>query len=466
MQLPTGTVTFLFTDIEGSIRLLQRLGDAYRAVQDDHARIMRRAIDEGGGVAIRTEGDSFFAVFADHAAAVRAAVTAQRDLAAHPWPQGMPLRVRMGLHTGRGELGGDDYLGIDVNQAARIAAAGHGGQVLLSEATESLVRHDLPDGVTIRDLGEHRLKDLDHPVRIHDLVIEGLPAEFPPLKTLDVPSTLPSPLTSFVGREREAEQVAELLRASRLVTLIGPGGTGKTRLAVEVARRSVDAFPDGSYFVDLSPITDPMLVPDSIASALRFLPERSGRSVLEILQDHLRDRKALLLLDNFEQVLPGADTVAALLEAAPRIRVLATSRSPLGLSGEQAFPVPPLGILDAADDVAALRQSEAVSLFVDRATAVDPSFSLADEDVPIVAAICARLDGLPLAIELAASRVRLLPPRQLLERLEPALPMLVGGPRDAPERQRTLEAAIGWSYDLLDEGGRILFRRLSVFAGG
>jgi predicted ATPase/class 3 adenylate cyclase len=466
MELPTGTVTFLFTDIEGSTRLLQRLGDGYRAVQDDHARTLRRAIDEGGGVAIRTEGDSFFAVFADHAGAVRAAVAAQRALAAHQWPHGTPLRVRMGLHTGRGELGGDDYIGIDVNRAARIAAAGHGGQVLLSEPTRSLVRHELPDGVTIRDLGDHRLKDLEHPIRIHELVIEGLPSDFPPLKTLEVPSTLPSPLTSFVGRRREAHRVTELVRTNRLVTLIGPGGTGKTRLAVEVARGSLDAFPDGSYFVDLSPITDPLLVPDSIASALLLVPERSGRSVLEILEEHLRDRTALLLLDNFEQVLPGADTVAALLAAAPRIRLLATSRAPLGLSGEQAFPVPPLGILDATDDVAALRQSEAVSLFVDRATAVDPLFSLADEDVPIVAEICARLDGLPLAIELAASRVRLLPPRRLLERLEPALPMLVGGPRDAPERQRTLEAAIGWSYDLVDEAGRVLFRRLSVFAGG
>ncbi|MGH2675677.1 MAG: adenylate/guanylate cyclase domain-containing protein, partial [Actinomycetota bacterium] len=302
MELPTGTVTFLFTDIEGSTRLLQRLGDGYRAVQDDHARILRRAIDDGGGVAIRTEGDSFFAVFADHAAAVRAAVAAQRTLEAHPWPHGTPLRVRMGLHTGRGELGGDDYLGIDVNQAARMAAAGHGGQVLLSEATRSLVRLELPDGVTIRDLGEHRLKDLEHPVQIHELVVEGLPSEFPPLKTLEVPSTLPSPLTSFVGRQREAHRVTELVRTNRLVTLIGPGGTGKTRLAVEVARRSLDAFPAGSYFVDLSPITDPLLVPDSIASALRFLPERSGRSVLEILQEHLRDREVLLLLDNFEQV--------------------------------------------------------------------------------------------------------------------------------------------------------------------
>jgi predicted ATPase/class 3 adenylate cyclase len=466
MHLPTGTVTFLFTDIEGSTRLLQQLGDGYRAVQDDHARIVRGAIDEVGGVAIRTEGDSFFAVFADHTAAMRAAVAAQTALAAHPWPHGRPLRVRMGLHTGHGELGGDDYLGIDVNRAARIASAGHGGQVLLSEATMSLVRDDLPEGVTIRDLGVHGLEDIDHPMRIHELVIEGLRSEFPPVKTLEVPSMLPSPLTSFVGRHREADHVIELVRTNRLVTLIGPGGIGKTRLAVEVARRLADVFPDGVYFVDLSPIGDFQLVPDSIASALRLPPERSGRSALEILQEQLSHRTALLLLDNFEQVRPGAVAVAELLRTTRDIRVLATSRAPLGVSGEQTFPVPPLELLEAGDDVAAIRQSEAVTLFVERATAVDPSFSLVDEEVRIVAEICARLDGLPLAIELAASRVRLFPPRLLLERLEPALPMLVGGPRDAPERQRTLEAAIGWSYELLDESARLLFRRLSVFAGG
>jgi predicted ATPase/class 3 adenylate cyclase len=466
MQLPTGTVTFLFTDIEGSTRLVQRLGDSYRAVQDEHAQIMRRAIDESGGVAVGTEGDSFFAVFADHRAAVRTAVAAQRALAAHSWPRDTQLRVRMGLHTGRGELGGDDYLGIDVNKAARIAAAGHGGQVLLSEATRSLVWHDLPGGVTLRDLGTHRLKDFQHPVQICELVIDGLPSEFPPLKTLEVPSTLPSPLTSFVGRQREVHRVTELVRTNRLVTLTGPGGTGKTRLAVEVARRSVDAFPDGTYFVDLSAIRDPLLIPDSIASALQLMPERSGRSVLEIVKEHLRDRATLLLLDNFEQVLAGADSVAALLGAASHLHVMATSRAPLGLSGERAFPVPPLEIPDASLDVAALRQNETISLFVDRATAVDPSFSLADEDVMIVAEIGTRLDGLPLAIELAASRVRIFPPRHLLERLEPALPMLVGGPRDAPERQRTLEAAISWSHDLLDDAARVLFRRLAVFAGG
>jgi predicted ATPase len=298
------------------------------------------------------------------------------------------------------------------------------------------------------------------------LVIEGLQSEFPPLKTLEVPSALPSPLTSFVGRYSEADQVAELVRTNRLVTLTGPGGTGKTRLAVEVARRFVDAFPDGRYFVDLSPIVDARLIPDSIASALRLVPERSGRTVLEILTEHLRDRTALLVFDNFEQVLSGADTVAALLGAASQIRVLATSRVPLALSGEHAFPVPPMGIAHATGDVAELRRSEAVALFIDRATAVDPSFSLADDEIRTVAEICSRLDGLPLAIELAASRVRVLPSRQLLARLEPVLPMLIGGPRDAPGRQRTLESAIRWSYDLLDDTARLLFRHLSVFSGG
>lgn len=466
MELPTGTVTFLFTDIEGSTRLLQELRGGYRAVQDDHARIMRAAIDEGGGIAIKTEGDSFFAVFAGHAGALRAAVGAQRALSAHPWPHGGPLRVRMGMHTGEGVLGGDDYLGIDVNRAARIAASGHGGQILVSEATRSLVQHEVHEGVTFRDLGEHRLKDIAHPEHLYDLVIDDLDSEFPPIKTLEVPTNLPAQLTSFVGRERQVAQAIELLERSALVTLTGPGGTGKTRLALEAAARLLDGFPDGVFFVDLSTITDPRLVPDAIVSALRFRPERSGRPVLEILTEHLRDRTALLFLDNFEQVLPGVETVATILAAAPRVRVLATSRAPLGLSGEQELPVPPLEVPDAAGDPAALRRSEAVALFVDRATAVDPAFSLMDEDVPTVAEICARLDGLPLAIELAASRIRMFPPSSLLQQLERRLPTLVGGPRDAPDRQRTLEAAIAWGHDLMDEPVRALFRRLSVFAGG
>jgi predicted ATPase/class 3 adenylate cyclase len=466
MELPTGTVTFLFTDIEGSTKLLQELGDAYATVQEDHMRIMREAIAAGGGTQIGTEGDAFFAAFPTAGGAVKAAVTAQRALHAHGWSHGQPLRVRMGMHTGEGRLGGDDYLGIDVNRAARIAAAGHGGQVVLSGVTRSLVEHELPKGVSLRDLGEHRLKDLARPEYVSDLVIEGLPSDFPPLKTLEVPTNLPVQLTSFVGRERELGLVTELMNRSRLVTLTGPGGTGKTRLAVEAARHQLDGFPDGAYFVDLSPITDSRLVPDAIASALHFRQGSSGRPVLETLADHLRDRSLLLLMDNFEQVLDGAETVAVVLRTAPRVCGLVTSRAPLGLSGEQEFPVPPLKLPDPGEDSAVLRRSEAVALFAERAAAVDPSFSLTETTLPIVAEICVRLDGLPLAIELAASRVRLLPPRSLLEQLERRLRTLVGGPRDAPVRQRTLEAAIAWSHDLLEEPARTLFRRLSVFAGG
>jgi predicted ATPase/class 3 adenylate cyclase len=466
VDIPTGNVTFLFTDIEGSTRLLHELGETYREVQDDHMRLMREAIASGGGTEIKTEGDAFFAAFPTATGAAQAAVSAQRALHAHAWPQEEPLRVRMGMHTGEGRRGGDDYLGIDVNRAARISAAGHGGQVLVSDSTRSLVQDALPEGVTLRDLGEHRLKDLVRPEHLFDLVIEDLPSEFPPLKSLEIPTNLPAHLTSFIGREREVRQVTDLMGRSRLVTLTGPGGTGKTRLAVEAASRLLDGFPDGVFFVDLSPITDPRLVPDTIATALLFRQESSGRPSLDIVTDHLRDRTAFLLLDNFEQVLDGAETVAVVLRAAQRVRSLVTSRAPLGLSGEQEFPVPPLTVPDAGEDPATLRGNEAVALFAERAAAVDPSFALTEEKLPIVAEVCARLDGLPLAIELAASRVRLLPLPSLLEQLERRLPTLVGGPRDAPVRQRTLEAAIAWSHDLLEEPARAMFRRLAVYAGG
>jgi predicted ATPase/class 3 adenylate cyclase len=465
--LPTGTVTFLFTDIEGSTRLLQELGPEYGRVQADHMRIMRDAIAGGGGVEIRTEGDAFFAVFPSATGAVAAAVGAQRAMHDHDWTHGRPLRVRMGMHTGEGILGGDDYLGIDVNRAARIAAAGHGGQILLSASTRAIVIDDLPDGVSVRDLGSHRLKDLPRAISLHDLVLDGLPAEFPPLNTLETPSNLPTELTSFVGRQRELETVEGLLASTRVLTLTGPGGSGKTRLALRVASDVLHRFPDGVFFVELASISAPDLVPSAIASALRT-GEEGARSVLETLMIELRHQRTLLVLDNFEQVIEASPAVGSLVAAAPQLRVLVTSRSPLRIRGEQAFPVPPLELPDPAQPPSPdeVTRFEGLALFVERAMAIDPSFVLDEENSRAIAEICRRLDGLPLAIELAASRLRLLSPLAMLERLDRSLSLLTGTARDLPARQRTLRGAIDWSYDLLAPEIAALFRRICVFAGG
>ena len=467
-DLPTGTVTFVFTDIEGSTKLLQEFGETYRAVQDDHARIMRAAVSEGGGREIRTEGDSFFVVFPTPTAAVRAAVAAQRKLAEHSWLHGRPLRVRMGLHTGEGRLGGDDYLGIDVNRAARIAAAGHGGQVLLSDATRALVEHALPDGAAVRDLGAHRLKDIAHPEHIFDVVIEGLPSDFPPLKSLDArPNNLPVQLTSFVGRREEIGAVTELLGEARLVTLTGPGGSGKTRLALEVARAALEDFPNGAFFVDLASITDSQLVPSAIARALDIQGEPAG-SWAETVISYLDEKTVLLVLDNFEQITEAATEVEAILRGTRDLHILVTSRVALHVSGEHEFHVQPLGLPDPADlpDAEALSQFDAVALFIHRARAVKDDFVVTNANAPAVAEICARLDGLPLAIELAASRVKLLTPEAILARLGHRLPLLTSATRNVPERQRTLRGTIDWSYELLDDAERRLLARLSVFAGG
>jgi predicted ATPase/class 3 adenylate cyclase len=465
-DLPTGTVTFLFTDIEGSTRLLQELGDRYREVQDRHAEIMRAALAEGRE--IRTEGDSFFVAFASPLAAVNAAVVAQRDLASAEWPHGRPLRVRMGLHTGEGTLGGDDYLGIDVNRAARIAAAGHGGQVLLSDAIRGLVEHSLPEGVALRDLGLHRLKDIDHPEHLHDLVIDGLAADFPPIRSLDArPTNLPAERTSFIGRRQERAEVSALLEAARLVTLTGPGGTGKTRLALRVAADHLDRFAGGVFFVDLSPVTDPAVVLSEIARPLGVV-EAPGRDLVEVLAEHLDSEHRLLVLDNLEQLSGAFPVIGGLLDRAPSVRILATSRIPLRLSGEHEYHVRPLPLPGREElaDLDRLSTCESVALFVERAAAVQPAFRITETTAPAVAEITARLDGLPLALELAASRVKVLSPNALAKRLEQRLPLLTGGARDVPERQRTLRSAIEWSHDLLDPDERRLFARLAVFAGG
>jgi predicted ATPase/class 3 adenylate cyclase len=461
-------VTFLFTDIEGSTRLLQELGDRYAAVRDEHATILRHAIQEGGGVEVNTEGDAFFVVFGSPAGAVRAAVAAQQGLAGHDWSPGPPVRVRMGLHTGEGVLGGDDYVGLDVHRAARIADAAHGGQVLLSGTTRALVEHALPEGASLRDLGQHRLKDIAHPERIHQLVVEGLGSDFPVPRTLDArPNNLPVQLTSFVGREEEIAEVERLLGRTRLLTLTGPGGSGKTRLAVQVAAELLPRFRDGAFFADLSTVTDPALVPSVVARAVRA-PQATGRPVMEAVKQHLRDKRLLLVVDNFEQVAEAGPMLEELLTAAPALKAMVTSRMALSLRGEQEYLVPALDVPDPGrlPDVHALGRFEAVRLFTERAVAVRPGFRLTEENAPAVAEIAARLDGLPLAIELAATRTKVLTPQAMLPRLQRRLSILTAGARTLPERQRTLRDAIAWSHDLLDAAERRLFARLSVFAGG
>ncbi|MCC6734889.1 MAG: hypothetical protein IT534_02030 [Bauldia sp.] len=480
---PTGTVTFLFTDIEGSTKSVLALGTAaWAPVLERHRAIVRAAIAPAG-TEIMTEGDSFFVVFRSAAAAVAAAAEAQRRLAAEPWPVEGGIRVRMGLHTGEGALDAEGlYVGGDVHRAARVAGAAHGGQVLLSEPVRALAAAALPPGVTLADLGEHRLKDLA-PQRLYALRIEGLPfVELPP-KSLDArPNNLPRKLTSFVGREAELGAVEGLLRETRLLTLTGPGGTGKTRLALELAAAAAEDFPDGVWFVELEPIRDPDLVAGTIARTMG-LALTASRPPRDVLVEALADRRTLLVLDNFEQVIDAAPLAAHLLAGAPKLRIVATSRIALRVSGEHEYevpglPAPPdvarLSWLERENLPAELRNPavgsigafEAVRLFVDRATAVRPGFAVTADNAAAIAAICARLHGMPLAIELAAVRVKLMTPAQILDRLEQQLKMLSSGLRDLPPRQQTLRGAISWSYDLLDSGLKQLLASLSVFSGG
>jgi predicted ATPase/class 3 adenylate cyclase len=474
--MPTGTVTFLFSDIEGSTGLVQALDSgAYRELLEQHQRLLRAAFAAHRGVERGTEGDSFFAVFPDAPSAVAAAVDAQRTLQSAEWPAGTELGVRIGLHSGEGIRGGDDYIGVDVNRAARIAAAGHGGQVLISESTRALSDRNLPDGVGLRDLGEHRLKGLVRPERIYQLVVDGLRSEFPALHSEPAREAhLPPRLTSFVGRETDLAEVRRLLATSRLVTMTGPGGTGKTSLAIECAREITADYPDGAWFVALDAVVDPELVASEIVGALGLL-DRSGRPARERLWENLSGRELLLVLDNFEQVIEAAVLVGELLVAAAGVRILVTSRAALHVTGEQLYPVPPLDVppaVDATDpahdsrDPIALLSVPAVRLFVERARQVLPTFQLTLENAAAVADICARLDGLPLGIELAAARIPLLGAPGIRDLLHQRVALPAAPHRDAPAHQRTLRDTIAWSHDLLDGAGRSLFARLSVFAGG
>jgi predicted ATPase/class 3 adenylate cyclase len=467
-RLPTGTVTFLFTDIEESTQLVSALGDGYGPVLERHAAIIRAAIAGHRGIDVSSEGDALFAVFPSAADAVRSVVDSQRALAAETWPQAVALRVRMGLHTGEGRLGGDSYVGIDVHRAARIAAAGHGGQVLLSDATRSMVGPALPEGVGLRDLAEHRLKGLPAPERLWQLEIDGLERTFPALRSLEARrGNLPRSTTPLIGRESVLDTIIGLVGRRPLLTLIGPGGTGKTRLGLAVAERLMTGFAEGAYFVALQDARDRAAVASSVAMALG-VRERPDRDLETGIKEHLRDRELLLVLDNFEQVVSATPLVADLLAGSPRLRIIVTSRAVLHLAGEQTYEVPPLDLPhpEKLPPLAELGAVEAVALFIERARAVDPAFSLTDRNAPAITSICRRLDGLPLAIELAAARVSLLGPAAILDRLERRVPVLTGGATDQPARQQTLRAAIDWSYDLLDTPERVLFERLAVFAGG
>lgn len=453
-SLPTGTVTFLRTDVEGSMGNARELGLRWDTVNDEHLRLVRSAVDAAGGVVVRTEGDAVFAAFPEARAAVAAAIDAQRALSAHPWPDGRDIRVRTGLHSGEAHLAGDDYGGFEVNRAARIAATGHGGQIVLSAATYELVSDDLPAGVEARDLGMYVLRDIPRPERLYQLDVPGLPTTFPPLRAgRTAVGNLEERSTTFVGREHQVDEVRALIEATRLVTLTGPGGSGKTSLAIEVARSIQPSFADGAWLVPLATIEAPDDVLPLVARTIGLF-DGSSRSAVETLPGFVTDRSLLLILDNFEHVLGAAPRVADLLRESPSSRVIATSRAPLHLTGEQAYPVQPLVVGDAAR-----------RLFIDRARAVRPSFDHT-HDVGTIDEICRMVDGLPLGIELAAARVGLLSPSTIRERLATRRPLPGPGARDAPERQRTLEATVAWSHDLLDPAQQSLLETLAVFEDG
>ncbi len=458
-DLPTGTVTFVFTDIEGSTRLVKQLRDEWGGALDAQSRILREAVAGAGGNVVSTVGDGFFCVFTSAPGAVAAAVDAQRGLATHAWPNGAPVRVRMGIHTGVAVLGGNDYVGLEVHRASRIAAAGHGGQVLLSNTTAALVMEELPIDVTVRDLGDHELKDLGRAERLHQLVIGGLENDFPPVRSLRAAaSRLPAPLTSFIGRREELAAASELISSPGLVTLLGPGGSGKTRLAIETARES-SAGLDGFHFVDLSATSSSELLASFVASAMSIV-DSASTPARELVAAHIATSRYLLVLDNCEHVIGGAATlIAHLLERCPRLTVLATSRESLDVAGERVLPITGL-TAEAETD-----RRDAEKLFVERASAVAPHLDPTHWSAEIEE-LCRRLDGIPLAIELAAARTSVLTPGDILTRLDDRFGLLRSRSQTAIPRHRSLEAAVSWSYDSLPADEQSLLRSLSVFRGG
>jgi predicted ATPase/class 3 adenylate cyclase len=468
-ELPTGTVTFLFTDLESSTRLWEEHPDAMRAALERHDVLLRDSVTAHGGRVVKGTGDGLHAVFPTAGGALDAAVAAQVALGKQAWAETGPLRVRMGLHTGVAEQREGDYFGPVLNRTARLMSAAHPGQVLCSQATADLVTDSLPPSVGLIELGPHRLQDLTRAEVIFQITHSDLPTDFPPLHTLDAfPGNLPVQRTTLIGRSAELAKLADLLQQHRLVTLTGVGGVGKTRLAVQLAAGVLDRFPDGAWLVALGSIRDLELVPNATATALE-IAERPGRPLIDTLSDAIGSREMLVVLDNCEHLLEAtARLVDVLLDACPALRIVATSREALGVDGEQSWPTPSLKlpVVATSATLEELASAASVELFVERAQAVRPDFALSPANAPAVAALCTRLDGIPLAIELAAARVGALGPQDIVERIDQRFLLLTGGSRTALERHQTLQAAVDWSYDLLSDGEQRLFERLSVFAGG
>ena len=469
-NLPSGTVTFLFTDIENSTKLWERFPEAMKAALARHDEILIRAIKENNGTVIKTTGDGFHAVFESGVSGVRAAMAAQQALFAANWDEIQPnnIRIRIGLHTGEGEERAGDYFGPALNRAARLMAVGYGGQTLLSTTTANLIRDQLPGDMSLLDLGEHRLKDLVRSEHIYQATEAALPSDFPPLKSIDAfPNNLPVQLTTFIGREHEIEDAKKRLKSARLLTLIGPGGTGKTRLSLQLAAELLPSFTDGVWIAELAPLTDPALIIRTIGSIFG-LREQSWMSLSELVIDYLRAKNILLVVDNCEHMVEAcAQLVDQFLHACPNLKIIASSREALGITGETVFRVPSLSLPDPSQvsfDV--LMQCESAQLFIERAAAANSTFKLNEHNAAAIAQICRRLDGIPLALELAAARAPVFSAEQIAARLDDRFKLLTGGSRTAVPRQQTLRAMIDWSYDLLSDDERTQLRKFSVFAGG
>ncbi|HLF69392.1 MAG TPA: adenylate/guanylate cyclase domain-containing protein, partial [Actinomycetota bacterium] len=475
---PVGTVTFLFTDIEGSTRLLRSLGSDYDKLLEDHRRLLFQAAGRQQGYPLGQEGDACFFAFGRATEAVAAALESQLNLTNHPWPPGGEIKVRMGIHAGEVRMTEGRYVGLALHKTARICAAGHGGQILVSAITRDLT--DTEGGITFADLGDHVLKDLGRPERILQLVHPELESKFPPLRTIDLlPNNLPSSMTSFVGRHDEIAEVTQLLSSSRLVTLLGPGGAGKTRLALQIAADVLDRYNEGAWMIDLASITTGDAIHQTIAAALRVgearadgqgpvqIEEPTGTGAERILSK-LRTSQTLLVLDNCEHVITEcADFAETLLAQCPNVSILATSRQPLEVPGEARWNVPPLSLpASNMDDLEAVAAHEAVALFLERARLNQSTFALTTENAGDVVEICRRLDGMPLAIELAAAWVTALSPKQIVERLDDQFKLLATSVRRGPGRQQTLRATIDWSYDMLPQLEQRLLENLTIFTGG